>query len=76
MPTLCPTTDVVVAPEPDVEISELDRVRGIGLEPLLALKGGLAGETIGGVQKLKIDEPPEPVGVVGRPGETMRLHEE
>ena len=53
---------------------------GIGFAPLLptapppddAGRKGLPGETIGGLQKLKTEEPPGPVGVTGRgPGEAV-----
>ena len=51
---------------------------GIGFAPLLpppppdAGRNGLPGETIGGLQKLKTEEPPGPVGVTGRgPGEAV-----
>ena len=49
----------------------------IGFVPLLppppdAGRNGLPGETIGGLQKLKTEEPPGPVGVTGRgPGEAV-----
>ena len=48
---------------------------GIGLAVLLPPppdtgRNGLPGETIGGLQKLKTEDPPGPVGVTGRgPGE-------
>lgn len=41
----------------------------VGVASFIALIG-FVGETIpGGLLKLKIDEPPGPVGVVGRPGD-------
>lgn len=49
----------------------MGRGRGVGFEPFEALNGGLAGEIIGGLQKLNTDELPSPVGVFGRPGETV-----
>ncbi len=62
----------VDTPDPDTEgASELSRLKGAGFEPLEGLNGGLEGEIMGGVQKLKTDEPLSPVGVVGRPGETV-----
>lgn len=40
--------------------------------PVDAGRNGLPGETIGGLQKLKTEEPPGPVGVTGRgPGEAV-----
>ena len=64
MLTSCKHRLIIPTPDPCIAAatSECGMLRGAGLKALL-------GEIMGGLLKLNIEDPPEHVGVEGRPGE-------